>query len=828
MISKKITFIIIILFTLSISKSFSQDKYERWLQKSCEYQEVKWDYDYYYFAARGAWERFGIDRNYAYQKSDELRKKLGQIKAEKEALNYIPYVYLREKKYNFPVFYSIKECEKYKQTLLQEIDILVKEARSYEIFSNLGSPKYDYAGKSYLCPKFSAYQKANSLGDKMNKCDCKKLVSEGTPSQPKESNLEAEFLAEISKINADITVINRLARRKDIVESFGSAQILCDKLRRYQGDHYFSRTLKEIRTKNPGFSFSIMPLAEEVTREYWIRMRNRANHAYRNALEAHRGCVWNEGIQQAGVVEIPFAYAKLTFDLVNMWGDMCSKKLFGTLQKIHKAYQDPSKSLRPIMLISEDILAGGNDAYDWKTYAGIVGGAISGWDNFWKAWRMVEQYNVQGELIQANRQSAQQLIKSSKNLLQQFDRYRAFIDSHSSSIDCLRDKLMRIDLDNKSIKGDKITIWGTGLYDWTGDEFINIIKESKDDLENEYIYCEDFIKVLQITYSQAERDYHTIGDKARSSGAVQSQINDVLSQNEKNFIWFEGKVTNLIEEYTQLCEDEKNHYPDDVIIVSNQVVPGVEDQNVDPNDPPVWEYEDEEVYEPINEPEYNKPEQNNNNNTTTGGTSANGIISKGNGWSAQKIENNPAAIQNDITNAINSGKTPAGIYVSSGTEVVVYYIEGNPLGMTAWNLENYNDATSLQNGINSSVEQGYFPMGISFTDQGNLYVLYIQSQVQATAWQLVESQLDLGAVSTDLQPWINQQYVPVGITVYNGMYYTLMSQIPDTKISNWTIEGYQDNNNVIMQNVNAKINSGLLPFGYLKEGEVVNVLYVGF
>lgn len=662
-------------------------------------------------------------------------------------------------------------------------------------------------------------------------CNCDKIEYDPNAKTENNSNLEAEFLAEIAKINSDIAVINRLAQNRQIIESFDKSQKLCDKLGRYQGDQYFSRTLKKIRKENPGFSFSITPLAEQVTREYWIRMRNRANLAYRNALDAHRGCVWNEGIQDAGFVEIPYAYAKLTFDIFLMAEDIMSKSFYGTLQSIYKGYQDPSKSLRPIMLISEDILKGGNDAYDWKSYAGLLGGVISAYDNFWKAWDMVVQHGVQGELIKANRESANRLIKSGKNLLQQFDRYRAYIDSHSSSIDCLRDKIMRIDLDNKTIIGGdtKITIWGTGLYDWTGDEFLDIIEEGENDLKNEYIYCEDFVKVLQITYSQAERDYNTINDKARSSGAVQSQINDVLSQNKTNLIWFDEKVSGLIEKYVQFCEDEKNNYPDDVIIVSNQVIPGVEDQDGDPNDPPVWEYEEEEVYDPYNEPKYNEPEQNNNNsNTTTGGTSATGIISKGDGWSAQKIENNPAAIQNDINNTINSGKTPVGIYISDGSEVVVYYIEGNPLGMSAWNLENYNDATSLQNGITSNIEQGLFPMGISFTEQGNLYVLFIKSEVSATAWQLVESQLDLDVVSTNMQPWLDQQYVPVGITVYNSMYYTLMTQVPDTKITNWTIEGYEDNNNAIMQSVNAKIKSGMLPFGYLKEASVVNVLYVGF
>ena len=820
--------IVIILFTLNVSKSFSQDKYELWVQKSCEEMEVQWDYDYYYYAARtNAYIKFGIDRNYAYQKRAELGKKLEQIKAERKALNYNSYAYFNEKKYTFPVFSSKKECENYKQSLKQKMDDFLKEARSYTIIGNLAHPKYDHAGKADLCPKFMATQEAQKIGDKVNRCDCEKLISEDVSIKPKESNLEAEFLAEIAKINADIAVINRLAREKQIVESFGSAQILCDKLRRYQGQQYFSTTLKKIRKENPGFSFSITPLAEQVTREYWIRIRNRANHAYRNAMEAYRGCVWNEGIQQAAVVEIPYAYIKLTYDVFNTVNDMFSKQLAGTFQKIYKGYQNPSESLRPVMLISEDILAGGNDAYDWKTYVGIVGGVISGYDNFVKAQNMVTQYVVQGELIQANRQSAQELINSGKNLLQQFDRYRAFIDSHSSSIDCLNDRIMRIDLDNKSIKGDKITIWGTDLYDWDGEEFIDQIKEGGEDLKNEYIYCEDFIKILQIAYNQGNTDYQTIDEKVRSSGADQTQITAQISYNEENWGWFEQETSRLTEYYIQFCESEGNTFPDDVVVVSTNIIPGVEDQNVEPYNEPEWEPDNphEEYNEPVHhEPVYDEPDH----NPYSRGNSSTGVTIQGDGWSAQKIENNPTAIQNDINNAVNSGKTPAGIYISDGYEVVVYYIEGNPLGMTSWNLEWYENAELLQSGISNNLEQGYFPMGISFTDNGQLYVLYIMSELSATAWQLVESELDLNYVSNDLQQYIHERYVPVGITVYGGMYYTLMAQLPDAEMTNWTIEGYEDNNYTIKQSVNSKANSGLIPFGYLKEEGIVNILYVGF
>jgi len=652
-----------------------------------------------------------------------------------------------------------------------------------------------------------------------------KYIGNSNPNVNTENsqNLEAEFLVEIVKINSDIAVINRLAREKKIVESFGSAQILCGKLRRYQGQQYFSTTLKKIRKENPGFSFSITPLAEQVTREYWIRMRNRANYAYRNAMDAYRGCVWNEGIQQAAVVEIPYAFIKLSSDLVTNLQSLYSKELLGTFQKIYTGYQNPSKSFRPVILISEDILAGGIDAYDWKTYVGIVGGVISGYDNFVKAQNMVTQYRVQGGLIQANRQSAQELINSGKNLLEQFDKYRAFIDAHSSSIDCLNDRIMRIDLDNKSIKGDKITIWGTGLYDWDGEEFINQIKEGGEDLKNEYIYCEDFIKILQISINQANTNYQIKHDKIKSSGADQTQINAQISYNQENSEWFEQEASRLLEFYSQFCEKEGNTLPDEVIVVSTDVIPGVENQNVEPYDNTNWEPEhpfEEPIY---NEPEYEEPD----NNSSYGENSSSKIIVQGEGWSAQKIHNNSTSIQNDINSSVNSGKTPAGIYISND-EVVIYYIDENPLGMTSWNLEWYDGADALKTGISNNLKQGYFPMGISFTASGKLYVLYIMSQLSATAWQLVESEMELNSVAQDLQPFINEQYVPVGITSYNGMYYTLMTQLPDAKMTNWTIEGYENNNFAIKQNVNAKANLGMVPFGYLQEGGIVNLLYVGF
>ncbi len=199
----------------------------------------------------------------------------------------------------------------------------------------------------------------------------------------------------------------------------------------------------------------------------------------------------------------------------------------------------------------------------------------------------------------------------------------------------------------------------------------------------------------------------------------------------------------------------------------------------------------------------------------------------GNGWGIKVFQSLNENTGNSISQTIKSQYTPVGIAAGDYSNQFVF-IEGDLLGITNWSLETYTDVYSLQNGITNYLNGGYSPMGISFTDRGELHVLYILSNLQVTAWQLVESELDLGSVSEDVHPYIHENYIPVGITVFGGMYYTLLVQVPDTDQVNWTIEGYEDNTQTVSQGINYMASQGLVPFGFLNEQGVVNVLYIGF
>lgn len=199
----------------------------------------------------------------------------------------------------------------------------------------------------------------------------------------------------------------------------------------------------------------------------------------------------------------------------------------------------------------------------------------------------------------------------------------------------------------------------------------------------------------------------------------------------------------------------------------------------------------------------------------------------GNGWGIKVFQQLNENAGNTISRTINNKYTPVGFAAGAYSNQFIF-VEGDILGITNWSLETYTDVYSLQQGITNYMDNGYVPMGISFASGEELHVLYILSHLRASAWQLVESELDLNDVSNDVQPYIYEQYIPVGISVFGGMYYTLLIQLQNSDPANWTIQGYEDNSVLVSQSIDQKVNQGYVPFGYLNEQGVVNVLYVGF
>lgn len=183
-------------------------------------------------------------------------------------------------------------------------------------------------------------------------------------------------------------------------------------------------------------------------------------------------------------------------------------------------------------------------------------------------------------------------------------------------------------------------------------------------------------------------------------------------------------------------------------------------------------------------------------------------------------------IASHIDNELNTGKTPIGIQVN-GNNLDLMYIDNNIFKSTAWALDWYNSPNEFSAGVTSKMQnEGFFPMGFSLYD-GKFYVLYIKGDTYATAWQMVESAQNLQSVSSDIDPWIEKGYIPVGISLHGDWYYTLLVQVQNSSFKNWEISGYRTPQEM-QRAIHLKIKENMLPFGYIKSDGVFNVLYVGY
>ena len=195
-------------------------------------------------------------------------------------------------------------------------------------------------------------------------------------------------------------------------------------------------------------------------------------------------------------------------------------------------------------------------------------------------------------------------------------------------------------------------------------------------------------------------------------------------------------------------------------------------------------------------------------------------------WNLNAHSTEIGAFKNEMSIMANSGWTPVGISWNNN-QMFVLYLGGNPFNMSAWNLEMYNSTDKLQNGITANMNQGYFPTGISYL--GNVfYVIFIKTGSNAQAWQIIPSNADLNSVQNAIQPYISQNYLPCGITRFGNEYYTLLVLIPDTTAKSWEIIPYNAVDIEVQNGVNNAVNKGMVPWGFMYIGNLINVLYVGF
>lgn len=199
-------------------------------------------------------------------------------------------------------------------------------------------------------------------------------------------------------------------------------------------------------------------------------------------------------------------------------------------------------------------------------------------------------------------------------------------------------------------------------------------------------------------------------------------------------------------------------------------------------------------------------------------------IAKGNNWEVRKYDIN--SIEKACQELTKENKIPVGItLVNNKMDVMV--LNNMPFTLSDWKLEKYSNISDINTKVTEIMQFGYIPVGMALADK-QYYFLYAKTNYKATAWQIVESELDHQDVANDIQPYLEQNYVPLAVSILaEQWFYTLLVQFESFPATNWSLQGYTGTGSSQMINgINSEISSGFSPMGFLSIGNIANVLYL--
>ncbi len=155
-------------------------------------------------------------------------------------------------------------------------------------------------------------------------------------------------------------------------------------------------------------------------------------------------------------------------------------------------------------------------------------------------------------------------------------------------------------------------------------------------------------------------------------------------------------------------------------------------------------------------------------------------------WRVERHKLGSSDLADQINGWTTRGYAPMGMTLRDNALYIFYY-KGKSLNFSTWSIRVYASISELKDAMSDKIDDGYVPTG--FTMKGNkIFIMYLKIKNNVKAWRLIWSKGDtLASFRSSVQPWLAKNYIPTGISLHNGRYYTLLLKIPDTKFSEWKI-----------------------------------------
>lgn len=174
---------------------------------------------------------------------------------------------------------------------------------------------------------------------------------------------------------------------------------------------------------------------------------------------------------------------------------------------------------------------------------------------------------------------------------------------------------------------------------------------------------------------------------------------------------------------------------------------------------------------------------------------------------------------------VEQGLVPVGIE-SDGQTMTVLSLHNSRLGASSYTLQSFDDFELFKQALTGGIERGLTPVDVSL-EKNRLYALFLKLEATPESWAWVVCPPSAAEIKKVTDPWVEKGYQPMGITMFEGTFATLLVRFKDRSLRGWTLVA-APGAAAVTEQVRERLAAGELPCGILTGTEVTNIIFLSW
>jgi hypothetical protein len=208
-----------------------------------------------------------------------------------------------------------------------------------------------------------------------------------------------------------------------------------------------------------------------------------------------------------------------------------------------------------------------------------------------------------------------------------------------------------------------------------------------------------------------------------------------------------------------------------------------------------------------------------------GGSSAQATSAEEASWGLGRYPYDVEQAKDSIAKAVKGGLAPVGLAVEEGKAISVLYSRTDAYSADRWSIHTFDNPESLEKEMNTILDRGWVPMGLSRSGQG-LYGLFVHTGSAPEAWRIHRSPKDSESITEAIKQFRSEGFRLFDVSTFeDSAWYVFVTENESSEQPPVLLRRYSFSGETLRPAVNAAIDDGLLPWGLAKEGDTVSVLF---